>query len=113
MSTFDLLRQATDFDELDLMKLLESVGFPEIYLALQSAIVPRTSENIPATAPKPNWEALLKSSLNPLLPTLEEAMQQALTADEAEQFTRYLRPLVETRQRVDRSAVAYVGATKH
>ena len=104
---------STDFDELDLMKLLESVGFPEIYLALQSAIVPRTSENILATAPKPNWEAFLKSSLNPLVPTLEEAMQQAFTADEADQFTKHLRPLVETRQRIDRSAVAYVGAVKH
>src|SRR5260370_1559081 len=98
----------TDFDERDLLKLLENVGFLEIYLALQSAIVPGTSKNIPATVPKPNWEAFLKSSLNPLAPTLEEAIQQALTADEAEQFTRYLRPLVETRQRVDRSAVAYV-----
>jgi len=103
----------SDFDERDLLQLLEDGGFTEVYLALQSAIVPGTSENIPATVPKPNWEAFLKSSLNPLAPTLEEAMHHALTADEADQFTRYLRPLVETRQRVDRSAVAYVGAVKH
>ena len=103
----------SDFTERDLLKFLEEVGFPEAYLALQIAIIPGTSENIPSAARKPNWEAFLKSSLNPLTPTLEEAMRQALTTDEAEQFIRYLRPLVETRQRVDRSAVAYLGAVKY
>lgn len=103
----------SDFTERDLLKFLEEVGFPEVYLALQIAIVPGTSENIPPAARKPNWEAFLKSSLNPLTPTLEEAMRQAFTADEAERFIKYLRPLVETRQRVDRSAVAYLGAVKY
>jgi arsenite methyltransferase len=103
----------SDFTERDLLKLLEEVGFPEMYLALQISIIPGTSENIPPAAQKPNWEAFLKSSLNPLTPTLEEAMHHALTADEADQFTRYLRPLVETRQRIDRSAVAYLGAVKY
>lgn len=103
----------SDFTERDLLKFLEEVGFPEVYLALQIAIIPGTSENIPPAARKPNWEAFLKSSLNPLTPTLEEAMRQAFTADEAERFIKYLRPLVETRQRVDRSAVAYLGAVKY
>jgi ubiquinone/menaquinone biosynthesis C-methylase UbiE len=103
----------SDFTERDLLKFLEDVGFTEMYLALQMAIIPGTSENIPPAAQKPNWEAFLKSSLNPLTPTLEEAMHHALTADEADQFTRYLRPLVETRQRIDRSAVAYLGAVKY
>jgi arsenite methyltransferase len=103
----------SDFTERDLLKLLEDAGFTEMYAALQIAIVPGTSENIPPTAQKPNWEAFLKSSLNPLTPTLEEAMRHALTTDEADQFTQYLRPLVETRQRVDRSAIAYLGAVKH
>jgi arsenite methyltransferase len=102
----------SNFDERDLLNLLENVGFTEAYLALQAAIVPGTSESVPLIQ-KPNWEAFLKSSLNPLAPTLEEAMHHALTADERDQFTRYLRPLVETRQRVDRSAVAYLGAVKH
>lgn len=103
----------SDFNERDLLKFLEDVGFTEVYLALQIAIIPGTSENIPVAAQKPNWEAFLKSSLNPLAPTLEEAIHHSLTADEADQFTRYLRPLVETRQRIDRSAVAYLGAVKH
>ena len=103
----------SDFTERDLLKFLEDVGFTEMYLALQIAIIPGTSENIPPAAQKPNWEAFLRSSLNPLTPTLEEAMHHALTDDEADQFTRYLRPLVETRQRIDRSAVAYLGAVKY
>ncbi len=103
----------SDFTERDLLKFLEGVGFPEIYLALQIGIVPGTSENIPPAAQKPSWEAFLKSSLNPLTPTLEEVIHQALTADEADQFIKYLRPLVETRQRVDRSAVAYLGGVKY
>ncbi len=102
----------SDFDERDLLKFLEGVGFTEIYLALQVGIVPGTSVNAPP-AQKPNWEAFLKSSLNPLAPTLEEAMHHAFTPAEAEQFTSYLRPLVETRQRVERLAVAYLGAVKH
>lgn len=102
----------SDFTERDLLKQLEEVGFTELYAALQIAIVPGTSEHIPATQ-KPNWEAFLKSSLNPLTPTLEEAIHEALRADERDQFMRYLRPLVETKQRVDRSAIAYLGAVKH
>jgi predicted RNA methylase len=58
------------------------------------------------------WESFLKSSPNPLVPTIEEAMQQALSADEIEQFTAYLRPLVEKNQRVERSSVAYLWAVK-
>ena len=44
---------------------------------------------------------------------LEEAMNHALTADEASEFTKYLRPLVETRQKVERLAAAYLGAVKY
>jgi arsenite methyltransferase len=103
----------SDFTERDLLKSLEDAGFTEVYLALQMAVVPGTSEHIPLAAQKPNWEAFLKSSLNPLTPTLEEAMHHALTPAESEQLITYLRPLVETRQRVDRSAIAYLGAVKH
>jgi len=39
-------------------------------------------------------------------------MQQALTLEETEAFIRYLRPLVEAKQGVNRSAVAYLWASK-
>jgi ubiquinone/menaquinone biosynthesis C-methylase UbiE len=111
-SQFAQAGSPSDFDERDLLKFLEDVGFTEIYLALQISIVPGTSENA-SPLQKPSWEAFLKTSLNPLAPTLEEAMHQALTTDEANQFTRYFRPLVETGQKVDRLASAYLGAVKH
>jgi len=111
-AVYEQSQSALDFDERDLLKLLEVVGFTEIHLALQISTVPGTSENA-SLLQKPNWEACLKSSLNPLAPTLEEAMHQALTADEANQFTRYLRPLVETIQKVDRLAAAYLAAVKY
>jgi len=102
----------SDFDERGLLKLLEDVGFTEVYLTLQVAVAPGTSKNA-SPIHQPNWEAFLKSSLDPLAPTLEEVIDQALTIDEADQFTTYLRPLLETRQRVERLAVACLSAVKH
>ncbi|HEY7415379.1 MAG TPA: hypothetical protein VH593_09315 [Ktedonobacteraceae bacterium] len=40
-------------------------------------------------------------------------MQQTLTAEETEQLTAYLRPLVDKDQREERSSVAYLWAVKH
>jgi hypothetical protein len=62
---------------------------------------------------KQRWEGILKSAGNPLNPTLEEAIAQALTPDEAEQFIAYLRPLVETMYGRKREAWAYLWAVKH
>lgn len=100
-----------DFDERDLFTFAENAGFAEVHLELQAEIVPGKFEP-DAEAEKPNWEAFLRSSGNPLAPTLEETMHQALTPEEAEQFTAYMRPLVETRQYVRRFAVAYLWAVK-
>jgi len=77
----------TDFDERDLLKLLENVGFLEIYLALQSAIVPGHLRTFLPLFPS-QLGSILEIISQPLAPTLEEAMQQALTADEADQFTK-------------------------
>jgi hypothetical protein len=42
-----------------------------------------------------SWDATLDSAWNPNVPTLREAMQQVLTAEERELLTERLRPLVE------------------
>lgn len=100
-----------DFDERDLLAFTEKAGFTEVHLELQVKIIPgKFSKD--ATAEKPNWEAFLRSSPNPLVPTLEEVMNQVLTPDEAEQFIKYLRPLLETRQNIERSSVAYLWGIK-
>jgi ubiquinone/menaquinone biosynthesis C-methylase UbiE len=92
-----------DFDERDLMVFAERAGFKEIHLELRAEVMP------PAEG---NWEATLRSAFNPKIPTLEEAMQQALTPDEADRLVACLRPLVESKQGTSRSAIAYLWAIK-
>ncbi len=54
-----------DFDERDLLGLAEKAGFGEIHLELEAHIRPHR----PA-----KWETFLRSSGNPRIPTLQEAM---------------------------------------
>jgi arsenite methyltransferase len=93
----------TDFDERDLLTCVEQAGFTRIGLELQIEIEPPD---------KASWEAFIRTAGNPKVPTIEEAMQQALTLEETEALIRYLRPLVEAKQGVNRSAVAYLWASK-
>lgn len=101
-----------DFDERDLFTFAERAGFAEVHLELQASAVPGGAEWDDEDE-QHRWETFLKSSPNPLAPTFEEAMQQTLTAEEAEQLTAYLRPLVEKNQREERFSVAYLWAVKH
>lgn len=101
-----------NFDERDLLTFAEKAGFTETYLDLQVEIVPGKYKRESQTE-EPNWEAFVRSSGNPLIPTIEEAMNQVLTPDEAEQFAAYLRPLFEAKRYVRRFATAYLWAVKH
>jgi arsenite methyltransferase len=90
-----------NFDERDLLDLAEKAGFTELNLRLVIDIVP----------PKPrDWESFARSSPNPLAPTLEEAMRQALTPPEIERYVRHFKPLVESGTGTLRRAVAYLSA---
>lgn len=93
-----------DFDERDLIGLAEKAGFREIHLELQAEIKPNTDHH--------GWEAMLRTAGNPRIPTLEEAMREALTPVETEAFVTYLRPLVEAKQGIVQLARAYLWATK-
>lgn len=92
-----------DFNERDLIAFTEKAGFREIHLELQAEVRP------PAEG---DWKAFLRTAGNPKIPTLEEAIQQALTHDEAEKLISHLRPLVESKQGTSRLAVAYLWAIK-
>ncbi len=92
-----------DFDERDLLRFAEKAGFEEVHLDLQVNITPKKPQG---------WEGFWRSSPNPLAPTLEEVMQEALTPAEAERFTAHLQPLVEQGQGTDRMALAYLWAKK-
>ena len=94
-----------DFDEHDLFTHAQRAGFSQIDLALEAKLEP----------PRPGikWETMIRSSGNPKIPTLEEAMAQALTADERARFEASVRPQVEggTGRPVS-SAVAYLWAAR-
>jgi arsenite methyltransferase len=92
-----------DFDERDLVRHGEDAGFFPIDLELQV--------EVRATKPRP-WPAFANSSGNPKIPTIVQAMEQALTSEEREQFADHLRPLVEEGRGVWRMAHAYLAAVK-
>jgi arsenite methyltransferase len=92
-----------DFDERDLIALAEAAGFFPIeldYVAEVRPLEPRA------------WESYLHSSDNPKIPTLAEAMEQALTPEERERLVAELRPAVEEGRGVWRMGSAYLSAVK-
>ena len=92
-----------NFDERDLVDLAEGAGFFPINLDLEARLT---------TLEPRAWEGFLNSAGNPRIPTVAEAMQEALTPKEQKRFVRHLRPLVEQGQGVWRMATAYLYATK-
>lgn len=92
-----------DFDERDLLELAEQAGFHPVYLQLDAEI--RSSEPM-------EWEAFMNRAGNPRIPTIAEAMNQALSADERDELVAHLRPLVEEGRGTWRMATAFVHAVK-
>jgi arsenite methyltransferase len=92
-----------DFDERDLLGLAETAGFFPIELELSLAIGPMEPRQ---------WQVFANSSGNPKIPTIGEAIDQALTPDERERFVEHLRPLVEQGNGLWRMAHAYLSAVK-
>jgi DNA-binding transcriptional regulator YiaG/SAM-dependent methyltransferase len=93
-----------DFNERDLIRLADDAGFAHVHAHVQFDIGPS-----PFTL---DWHAMLHTAPNPKLPTLQEAMDEALTPGEQARVVAHLRPLVETHQPRIRSALAYVWAVK-
>jgi SAM-dependent methyltransferase len=91
------------FDERDLVDLAERAGFYPIHLRLEAEITPIE----PRT-----WTGFLNHAGNPRIPTIAEAMKQALTPEEQNRLATHLRPLVEEGRGTWRMATAYVYATK-
>lgn len=93
-----------NFDEHDLLRLAEGVGFCEVHVELVLDVEPGTWVE--------DWERLLGTAPNPHAHTAGEAISGALTPEEARRFETHLRPLVDTGQGVKRSAFAYLWAVK-
>lgn len=92
-----------NFDERDLIAFAEGAGFFPIHLRLEAEIV--------ASEPR-TWDTFLNSSGNPRIPTLAEAMEEALTPPERQRLANHLRPLVEQGRGIWRMASAYLWATR-
>jgi ubiquinone/menaquinone biosynthesis C-methylase UbiE len=92
-----------NFDERDLIRLCEHAGFFPVNLLLHAEVTPLEARE---------WKTFLNMAGNPKIPTLAEAMEQALSADERERLTAHLRPLVESGQGVWRMGHAFLWATK-
>jgi hypothetical protein len=92
-----------DFDERDLIAFAEDAGFHPIRLQLEAEIRPSEPTD---------WETFIGRAGNPRIPTIAEAMRQALSAAEREQLTAHLRPLVEEGRGVWRMALAFLSAVK-
>jgi ubiquinone/menaquinone biosynthesis C-methylase UbiE len=93
-----------DFDDRDLVRHAEQAGFAEIGLDLR-VTVKNGKHPVP-------WERALRMAGNPRVPTLGEALEQALSPPEITEFTAHLKPLVESGAGRDRSALAYLTAAR-
>ncbi|MGH3146491.1 MAG: class I SAM-dependent methyltransferase [Rubrobacter sp.] len=96
-----------DFDERDLFDLAEGAGFGEVHLNYEAEVV--SGDTYFGIS---GWDAFLRVAGNPKIPTIEEAMNEALTPEEVERLTSHLRPLVDNARRKGTLALAYLWAVK-
>lgn len=96
-----------DFDERDLLALAEEAGFTTVELEYRASVQGRS-----LVGTRIGWEETWRGRGNPRSPSLEEAVAEALSPEEAQRFVGYLRPKVEGEPRVMRSARAYLWAVK-
>jgi SAM-dependent methyltransferase len=95
-----------NFDERDLLRLVDEAGFEDIRLEYTAKI---RSKPHWATS----WDVLKRSSGNPLDPTPEEEIAAVPTPDEQRQFEDHMRSRLEARPLVpERTAGAYLCAMK-
>jgi arsenite methyltransferase len=102
---YDAQSTMSDFDERDLIKMLQRAGFSHIHLDLDVTV--GNSGIYPG-----NWDAFYNSAPNPLVPTLREQVEAALTADEQDRFIAHLKPLVGTNTGRIAQCLAFVWAEK-
>jgi arsenite methyltransferase len=97
-----------NFDERDLLEFAEEAGFRDLALDYRAEISVG-----PHWAAEVGWETYKRMSGNPLDPTLEEAMSEALSEEERVELESYFRSLLESGAQVTRrEATAYLRAVK-
>jgi arsenite methyltransferase len=94
-----------NFDERDLFRWAREAGFGEIRMDYRAELKRERWAK--------SWDVFLHSSGNPLDPTPEEEMIEALDSAERAEFEAFVRPLIESRPVVPRwVATAYLRAVK-
>jgi arsenite methyltransferase len=99
-------RVLVGWDERDLLGRIEGAGFDDVDMSVEYEIKPHPMTRMVT------WDAFRNHSPNPLSPTLQEAMDEALTPEEQERFVAHVRPLVERGEGSYRMASAYARAVK-
>ena len=101
-----------DFDSHDLLRFAEAAGFNKIYMQLERQVY-RGSQPADEPRPDPNrWQRWLNRAPNPKVPTLGEALEQTLTAEERERLQDHMRPRVNNNAVERRGELAYLWALK-
>jgi arsenite methyltransferase len=93
------------WDERDLLRWVEEAGFDDVELTVEIEVKPHPMMRV-------SWDAFLHFAPNPLAPTLQEAMDERLTAGEQERLVTHLRPRIDSGVGSYRAASAYVRARK-
>jgi arsenite methyltransferase len=75
-----------NFNERDLVMMSVAAGFAGVHTELDLGAGP---------TPPANWDTLMNSSGNPLIPTNGEVIREIFSAEEQARFEQHLRPLVE------------------
>jgi SAM-dependent methyltransferase len=92
-----------DFVAEDVVAWAEGAGFRDVTLDATYTV---------STVEPRRWEDVEQRAANPLVPTLGEAIDQALDAEEAARFRAHLREKVESGDGVERDAVACLRAVR-
>jgi SAM-dependent methyltransferase len=96
-----------NFDERDLLRWTREAGFSAVELAYQAQAA------VPRPLPTTDWEVLKRMAPNPLAPTYEQALAQALTEAERARFESHLRTLLASGTPARRTiATVYLRAVK-
>jgi arsenite methyltransferase len=93
-----------DFEAADMIGWAEEAGFDDVRLD--------ASYELRRPEPYETWDVYERSSANPLVPTLAEAIDSALSPEEAARLRSHLRARAEAGDGVERDATGYLRAEK-
>lgn len=88
----------------DMVGWAERAGFGEVHVEAEFVLSP--------SRPYETWETYERSSANPLVPSLGEAIESVLDPGEAERFRTHLRTRAEAGDGLERGASAFLWAVR-